>query len=377
MNSEEPNQEEPLDNETSSIQENSTEKEFESDIVDSLPEEDFEIIQMQKSGSITIPKHIRETFKDQPSFAFWIEDNRFIFQKLTPSQLEFLNQQKEEAKQKSKTSGRKKKEVSAEKKKNSKRKKSKKEEPELTKYFPFQFDNQDKITQILESTFYILFESPPKISEAIDRLKYGIIKFTTGNKTNDARLKHSYILFISDVLQRNSEESLNALIDFTYTKLLPSIQSRFLQEQARIELFMITIRRKQIELSHQLLHEILHGIELYKENYAIMQGFKNLVKPIQEDEIYIDPELKQTIYNKIVQFIKGFDVFEGDEEKPIIIHPKLSSDKALELIELLIDLQLIEEAYNQTKQLLNELSPEDIYIDQVRKMLSELKKMEL
>lgn len=339
-----------------------------------LPDTDFEVIQMQKSGSLRIPKSIREEIADQPSFACWKEDNRIIYQMLSENQLtEFAKKKKS----KPKSSSARKTTTDGEKTSKPKKKKKTKMEPELTRYFPFQFDNQQHITEILESTFYILFENPPQIEEAIERLKYGIIKYCTGSKTNDARLKHSYILFISDVLTRNPDESLEALLDFSYMKLLPNMESRFLVEQARIEMFILTIRRKNVELGKQILTEILDGISLYKENYAIMQGFKNLIKPIQLDQFYIDPELKYLIYKKIKDFIEGFEVFEGDNEKPVIIHSKLATDKALELIELLVDLQLIEEAFTSTQELLDRLPPEDVYIEQVRAMLSELKKMEL
>ena len=45
--------------------------------------------------------------------------------------------------------------------------------PELSKYFPFQFDNQKEIMEILESTFYVLIGKDPDVNDAMERLKYG------------------------------------------------------------------------------------------------------------------------------------------------------------------------------------------------------------
>ncbi len=346
----------------------------------SLPDIKFDVVQLQKSGAVTIPKHVREKLGENPSFAVWMEEERVIMQKLTKEQLLEISLQKEMEKKTqahSTSASGSSKSRTAPKKKKTKASPKSGPEPELTTYFPFQFEHQDKIMEILESTFYILFEESPQVSESLERLKYGLIKFSTGKKTNDARLKHSYILFIKDVLLKNSSENLDPLLDFAYTKLLPQMHSRFLQEQARIELFFLASRRNLNELSNQLLSEILHGIELYQENYAIMQGFKNLVKPIQNDEFYLNPDLKYLIYNKIKEFIEGFEIKPDEDSPAVVTHPQMSTDNALELIELLVGLQLIEEAFQITQNLLDRLPPDDIFIDQTRKLLTKLKRIEL
>ena len=354
-------------------------------------------------------------------FACWEHDSRIIFQPIQEFQISELNI----AKTKSSST-----KDPARKKERSKRsKKIKKKtggpQPELIKYIPFQIDNQDKILSILESTFYLLTDDNPKIDEGIDRIRYIIINYTSGVARNDDRLKNTVILFISDIIEKIPTQNFNDLIKFAQESIVSSIKSKFLREQGLITLFVTSIRANS-EDTEVFLKEILQGISEYTEPYAILQGFKGLVRSISKSELDISESLKFLIRDEIQKFIFGYEqpkkeIIKEDEEKVIkeeievseeeteksdeeiedlsdeelkellkeeeIEIPKevieevvekeieqLNTDHSLQLIDLLDEMHLIEDAYSLTENLLRNISPEDIRIDAVRQTLSRLKK---
>jgi hypothetical protein len=211
-------------------------------------------------------------------------------------------------------------------------------------------------------------------------------------------------------------------------------------------LFVTSIRAKS-ESTELFLKEILKGILEYTEPYAILQGFKGLVRSISKNELDISDDLKFLIRDEIQKFIFGYnqpkkeiiqkeeaevsdeDKETSDEETEVSDEetevsdeetevsdeetevsdeeiedlsdeelkelldeeeketPKevieevvekeieqLNTDHSLQLIDLLEEMHLIEDAYSLTESLLRNISPEDIRIDAVRQTLSRIKK---
>ncbi|MHA1745904.1 MAG: hypothetical protein ACTSWW_07880, partial [Promethearchaeota archaeon] len=129
------------------------------------PSDDIEVIHLRKDGGVKIPKNIRENLPEGAAFAFWQEKNRLIFQLLDEQEAAQLQASKAAKKAIQKTSG----------KKRTRKKKKKREEgtpqPEFSLYFPFTVDNMDPLVNGFEGIFDILIETPPRITEAIERIK--------------------------------------------------------------------------------------------------------------------------------------------------------------------------------------------------------------
>ncbi len=408
-----------------------------------LPTHPVEIIKMRKSGGLTIPKKIREELKENEedivNFAFWKEGNKLIFLKVKEYEIPDLKIKGAESKTKNT-------ETKA-KKSPSKKKISKKSgpQPEITNYFPFQIQNQEKIANALESTFYKLTEDPPKIEEAIERIKYVLINYSTGNNTNDSRLKNTIIIFLVDIFKKVNDPSLHQLLDYVNDKIVNSIASKYLKEQALIQLVSLAISANHYEMADQLSKNILIGISEYTEPYAIMQGFKGLVKSLVNIQHEIPEKVQLKIKNEIEKYIfsaqnpyifqkednndyekeiveeisvdnpidcdnesdesskdeipiineEEIEIDENEEElkesseiieadlgkiptneinSSIKPYPQLSTDNSIELVDLLKDLHMIEDAFSIIKRLQAEIPTDDIYIDQVRKKVLELRK---
>ena len=330
-----------------------------------------DIIRLSKSGSITIPKKIRENLEENTNFAFWQEDNRFIFQILDEQEF-----QKIKAAQALSKEARIKRSSTTTKRKTTHQKTKKNvsgPEPELTKYFPFQIANAELIKDGMENTFYILMEKPPEIEQSIERLKYIILNYSNGNKTNDSRLRNSIIILINDVIKKNTDPTLYQLLNFAYDKIIPHITSSYLKDQSLVHLFLssATVKNESIsDLSEKILNDLFCNLENYQENYAIMQGFKIIVRSIKKEGLILSDALKFRIRDEIRKFIDGFSTDE-------IEHPPLSTDLTLEMIDLLKDLHLIVDANKWIEELLQNLPPEDMFIERVREKLKELRAIPL
>ena len=91
----------------------------------------------------------------------------------------------------------------------------------------------------------------------------------------------------------------------------------------------------------------------------------------EEIEDLSDEELKELLEEKEEEMEIPKEVIEEVVEKEI---EQLNTDHSLQLIDLLEEMHLIEDAYSLTESLLRNISPEDIRIDAVRQTLSRLKK---
>ncbi|RLI61475.1 MAG: hypothetical protein DRO88_12990, partial [Promethearchaeia archaeon] len=154
-----------------------------------LPKNPVEILKLTKSGSITLPKSVRETCEEKQAFAFWKEGDTYMLFPVRDYEIPDLilaqnSKSKASHKSKDEMEG-----ADGEKKKRRKKTRSKTKvpagpQPELTKYFPFPLENQEKIQDAIEASFYKLTEVPPKIDEVIERIKYIALNYGTGKKTN-------------------------------------------------------------------------------------------------------------------------------------------------------------------------------------------------
>jgi bifunctional DNA-binding transcriptional regulator/antitoxin component of YhaV-PrlF toxin-antitoxin module len=315
------------------------------------PNDDFffeDIIKKTKTG-VTFPKELRE--------ALFNEDEEFFFKIIVPNEknkiiLEFLSE--EEAK------------VQLEKFKESKPRtpkpaKTKKVEkggvekvgPNWGEYFVYDFKNRDKVQPILESAFYKFAETPINLEDAMGRIKYSLVSFLTATKTENAKLYFAVIKLLIDIAERFNQPN---LIDWVFEKIVPNIESKFLYEQALLELLEISLKIKRYEKAELFLFYILKNIDAYpnSELYNIFNSFNQLVKKVRyiERTEKIDILLKE----KLLEYGSGID----------------DNDYKIQIVEFLEDLKYIELAYKLAKEIQKGLPPDSLKIETIRAIVKRL-----
>ena len=343
-----------------------------------LPQNPVEILNLTKSGGITLPKSIREQLDEKQAFAFWMENDRYMLMPVKEYEIPDLKLvadiQKEKKRQTAESSGT---EGSDSKQKRKSRSKSKTQitsgpQPELTKYFPYSLENQEKIQSGIEASFYKLLEDPPKIEEVIERIKYMIINYGTGRKTNDARLKHTIILFAIDAVEKVREHDLTPLLQYVGENIVDHIESAYLYEQSLVFLCGTALNIDQNQFAFSFLQKIFAVIDHYEENFTIMQGLKSLTKTIIQAEKPLTEEFQLYLRNGLRKYVIG-PVLIGENEQIIHKYP-LTTDSSMEIIELLENLHMFDAAYDAANYLLGRIQTEDVHIESVRAKVNELAK---
>jgi hypothetical protein len=225
--------------------------------------------------------------------------------------------------------------------------------PAWGEYFVYDFDAKDKIIPILESAFYKFAETPVNLEDAMGRVKYALVSFLSSTKTENAKLYFAIEKFLIDIIEKFDQPN---LLDWIFEKIIPNVESKFLYEQALLELVEASLKFKRWEKAELYIFYILKNIDSYakSEMYNIMNSFKMLVKKIKyvERSDKIDILLKE----KLLEYIEGVE----------------DTDYKIQIIEFLEDLQYIELAYDLAKKVQVNLSPESMKIEEIRKIVKRL-----
>ncbi len=246
-----------------------------------------DIVNLKKSGGITIPKNIRdELFPESIENIFFKlyvpkEKDKIILEILPEEEVKKLS---EELKLKKKTQQKlkpKSKEVGGRKKKE----KVLGPQPDFGRYFVYNFEAQQKLRPILESVFYKFSETPINFDDAMGRIKYGLVSYLGSNNIENARLYFSVINFLCDVIEKFNIPN---LIDWINDKIIDNIKSKFLYEQSLLSLISTSNKMKKYEKSEIFVNKILNNIDSYSKNelYNILNSFENLVKIVYKDRSY-------------------------------------------------------------------------------------------
>ncbi len=307
-----------------------------------------DIIKKTKTG-VTFPKELRE--------ALFNEDEEFFFKILVPNEknkiiLEFLSE--EEAKiQLEKYKERKSRTPKPVQTKIVEKKGVEKVGPNWGEYFVYDFKNREKVEPILESAFYKFAETPINLEDAMGRIKYALVSFLTATKTDNAKLYFSVIKLLIDVAERFNQPN---LIDWIFDKIVPNIESKFLYEQALLELLEISLKIKRYEKAELFLFYVLKNIDGYarSELYNIFNSFNQLVKKIRyiERTEKIDILLKE----KLLEYGSGIE----------------DNDYKIQIVEFLEDLKYIELAYQLAKDIQKGLPPDSLKIETIRAIVKRL-----
>ena len=315
------------------------------------PNDDFffeDIIKKTKTG-VTFPKELRE--------ALFSEDEEIFFKIIVPNEknkiiLEFLSEEEAEV-QLEKFKEIKSKSPKPAKIKKVEKKGMEKVGPNFGEYFVYDFKNREKIQPILESAFYKFAETPINLEDAMGRIKYSLVSFLTATKTENAKLYFSVIKLLIDVAERFNQPN---LIDWIFDKIVPNIESKFLYEQALLELLEITLKIKRYEKAELFLFYILKNIDDYprSELYNIFNSFNQLVKKVRylERTEKIDILLKE----KLLEYGSGID----------------DNDYKIQIVEFLEDLKYIELAYKLAKDIQKGLPPDSLKVETIRAIVKRL-----
>jgi bifunctional DNA-binding transcriptional regulator/antitoxin component of YhaV-PrlF toxin-antitoxin module len=342
--------------------------------VEDLPKHPVLVLQMTKTGGITLPKELRESFQTN-IFAFWESGNKLMLQPIAEEDLQHLDladkKKKEEGEGGEKKPRERKKKEGGGDTKTPKVKKATGPQPELARYFQYEFEKQPEVSAALESAFYKFAEEPPKIQEGLDRVKYALITFLSGKSVNDSRLRNSVVNFLCDVAERlNIPDAMT----FAEEKILDHIKSEFLLEQSLNTLIITSGKTKNFENLEKFLIRILKLVDRYPDNelFKIKQLFTNLIRAISREKIELTDKMKLLIFNKMLDFMRGFTTVPSTPEDKVLEHKPLDSTTILEFIDHIEKLKMIEKAHSMTEELLARLPPEDREIEKVREKLRNL-----
>jgi bifunctional DNA-binding transcriptional regulator/antitoxin component of YhaV-PrlF toxin-antitoxin module len=318
---------------------------------DKKPEEEVffeDIIKKTKTG-ITFPKELRESlFNEETETFFRIivpkEKDKIILEVLTDEEAKNQIVKIKESKPKTPTKSTPKTEDKAI---------SKKVAPNWGEYFIYDFKSRENVQPILESAFYKFAETPVNMEDAMGRIKYALVSFLSGTKTENAKLYFSIIKLLIDIIDRFNQPN---LIDWIFEKIVPNIESKFLYEQALLELLEVSLKIKRYEKAELFIFYVLRNIDDYprSELYNIFNSFKQLVKKVRfiERTDKIDLLLKE----KLIEYGEGIE----------------DSDYKIQIVEFLEDLNYIELAYRLAKEIQKGLPPDSVKVDEIRKIVKRL-----
>ncbi len=315
-----------------------------------LEEEVFfeDIIKKTKTG-VTFPKELRESlFNEEIETFFKIivpkEKDRIILKLLTEEEAKSQIAKVKESQPKTP------KKISS---KTEDTKTSKMFAPNWAEYFIYEFKNREKIQPILESAFYKFAETPINLEDAMGRIKYALVSFLSGTKTENAKLYFSVIKLLIDIVERFDQPN---LIDWIFEKIVPNIESKFLYEQAFLELLEVSLKLKRYEKAELFIFHVLKNIDEYprSELYNIFNSFKQLVKKVRfiERTDKIDLLLKE----KLMEYGEGVE----------------DSDYKIQIVEFLEDLNYIELAYGLAKAIQKGLPADSVKVSEIRRIVKRL-----
>ncbi|UCC19601.1 MAG: hypothetical protein JSV62_16120, partial [Promethearchaeota archaeon] len=199
-----------------------------------------DIVKKTKTG-ITFPKELREAlFKDDADVYFRIlvprKKETIILEILSDDRLSEFS---EKLKVKKTAEP-----LKIQDKKGEEIKKSAGLSPAWGEYFVYDFDAKDKIIPILESAFYKFAETPLNLEDAMGRVKYALVSFLSSTKTENAKLYFAVEKFLIDIIEKFDQPN---LLDWIFEKIIPNIESKFLYEQALLELVEASLKFKRWE----------------------------------------------------------------------------------------------------------------------------------
>jgi len=319
-----------------------------------------DIVKKTKTG-LTIPKDLRdELFETDKDYYFKLtvpqEKDRLILEILTEAQAEEATKEQKGNKESKDT-----KKVSSKRDKGTKqssnpksKSKQKQKQKDLSwgEVFIYDFEAKKKVQPILESAYEKFSQEPLNFDDAMGRVKYALVSYLSASKSENAKLYYAIIKFLIIIVKRFNQLQ---LIEWIYEKVIPHIESKFMYELALFDLIQISLKMEKVENAESYVEKVLGDIKEYplSELYNIMSSLSQLVKKLKSFK-------SQRVFNMIKD-----ELLKYNEEIT-------NTDYKIQIIEMLEDLGFIEKAYSLADNLLKELHPESIKIDDLRKIKKRL-----
>lgn len=301
-------------------------------------------IKMNKTG-FTLPKAFRENLHPDQDFFLVQKGYELHFYMINEEDIPNLDLVK---KKKQKSGKGKRKGKSA--------KKPEGPQPEWGKYFLFEFEENNKVQEILDSAFKKFAFIPPNIQEGMDIIKYILVSFIKSSRMNDARLRQTVLFFLCDIVEKFD---LPNLVDFIKEKIVNEIKSRYLYQLALNQLAYTSFKTKRYEKAQEFILASMKDIEKYTESetYAIMDSFKNLVVKLTRNVGFLIP---QDQLLPIRDSLKEYLVKMEDK------------DYKIQIVDLLDRMGFTDEAYNIAEEILNSLPEESTSREEIKEIMKDL-----
>jgi len=330
-----------------------------------LPTEPVYLVRITKSGSITIPKEIRDNYEDKTPFALLIDGNKLIFQKIAEADVDKLNLVKGGGGGAAATGEPKEKRKSAADKKAEAKMKDEGFDP--ASYLVYEFENSDKVLKALELSWKQFADND--LEQALNYVKVAIVKYVNGKSQNDARLYYSVILYLCDVITKLKKPN---LIEYIRDNIIPNIDSKILKEQSLAQLISVSIQVGRIDKAKDFADMILDVIKLYKhdELFFLMDSLKQLVRTIR---VYKDvpKDVFENVKNRLLEYANGITIEEPGKD-PVQWEP-FDIDYKIQIIDMLEQLRFIEEAFDLADTTRKSLPEDSMRLDEMRKIANKLK----
>ncbi|GAB4307264.1 MAG: hypothetical protein Kow0069_04660 [Promethearchaeota archaeon] len=307
------------------------------------------LVGLKKSGSVTIPKAVRDALSlDETSqFKLTVGDDRIVLEVLTPEEALRL---KEDLGATKRTRARPGGGTRAPSRGGGK-KKGKGPVFEGGKYVEYPFPNQEQVLRVLEDAFSEAKSPNPDLEELANRVTLAVKAYSTGNRVENARLRYSVVLFLCDVAQTFGFHN---LVDVG-VQLVEGMKSRFLVEQSLAKL-AVTVKGTKPERTAEFVAKILENVEKYDpttEMYALVHSLESVAKE------FVRAGFPETFLEPIKEFLKKR---VGNADR----------DYKLQVVEILERMHFIEEALAIANEVLMSMDPEAPGVDEVREIVKRL-----
>ncbi|MHA1340767.1 MAG: hypothetical protein ACTSRZ_12940 [Promethearchaeota archaeon] len=316
-----------------------------------IPTEPVWHVKRTKTG-FTLPKSIREKYESISNYALLEQDGILTFYPIYDEdvvKLNLINKPKGKSNKNKKRT-----------RKYSRRKKKTKvvegPQPEWGNYFLYEFEDQDKLKEVLEIAFDKFAENPPNVQEGMEKIKYALVAFIKNIKMNDSRLRQSIAFFLLDIVDKFNIPN---LIDFVKDKILPEIKSRFLYQLTLTQLIYYSFKTRRFEKAKKFIEMFIEDVSKYtiSEAYALMDSYKKLVTKLTKNVSFLIP---QEYLIPIKEHLKGYI-------------NQLEEDYKIQIIELLGRLNFIDDTVEIGENILKNLPEESPTREDLNSLLKELR----
>ncbi len=319
-----------------------------------IPEGPVHLVRLTKSGSITIPKDLREELPEKAPFALEVKENSYILHFITEEDVEKIE--------------------SAASKPSSQKASKKQKEPkyktegfEGSKYLEFSFEKSDYVLKALELAYQRFNDNLNE--EAMKFVKMTIAKYVNGKTVHDSQLYLTVINFLSDVVNKKNMPN---LIEYIRDILVPNIESKLIRELALQRLIVDSVNFGRYEKAKDFVDIVLKNITTYRQEelFFVMDSLKKLVKTLRDFKD-VPKDTFRNVRDRLMEYCEGFVLEEEGEVEET--WPPFDTDYQLQVADLLHQIRFTEDAFDIVTKVKTNLSEDSPKQDEIKAFLKELR----